>query len=100
MRPIAMATAIGAAIIGSGTNFAQATPITADTRWPANKGQGWENVLCGTAKSNTADAPIEATTNTAETPSMKMELIIMTQKMPTKPPTTDIKRSTRLTVDV
>ena len=100
IAPIATATANAAANSGSGMNFAQATPINADTRWPPSKGQGWENVLCGAAKSKTADAPIEATTNTTEVEPMKAELIIMTNRMPTNPPAMDIDRSARLTVDV
>ena len=100
MAPIARATAKGAANIGSAMNFAQATPITAEARLPPNKGQGWENVLCGTANSRTADAPIEATTKTADDVPMNAELISMTAKTPVKPPATEINRSARLTVDV
>ena len=101
MAAIARATASEAASTGSSlpSQRAQATPISADTRWPPNIGQGCDSAPWGAANSSTADAPIEATIRTVllPLPSTKW-LAHSTASIPSRPPPAEIQCSRSETV--
>ncbi len=61
MASTASDTATAAASTGIGIHSAQVTPTAAEISWPPVAAQGWESWPCGTANSNTADAPMEPT---------------------------------------
>ena len=90
---MASPTANAAAKKGSGIYLEQVTPITAETIWPPITGQGCDKSPCGTAKSKTADAPIEATSNAAPVGPTKCALINKIRNMLTNPPPADASRS-------
>lgn len=60
MVAIANATAVAAATPGSAIDWAQNTPIRAETKLPAMIDQGWASGLAGAANSSTAEAPMGA----------------------------------------
>ncbi len=89
-------TAQAAASIASGINRAQVTPIAAEMPCPASTGQGCDSAPCGTPKTSTTLAPIEAMSIAApDSPSTEW-LTAITSRMPSTPPAPETAFSFKL----
>lgn len=94
---MAKPTAQAAATWGCGINRAQATPMMAEIPCPAMTGHGCESGPCGTAKSNTALAPIEAMMTNAPEPGTAQAVNPTKIQMDNPPPSAAIHLSLTLT---
>ena len=92
-----MPTAHPAATAGLSMSRADATPIAAQVTCPATTGQGWESWPWGTANSNTALAPIDATIKGAWSAPTKWVVISMRSTIETTPPMPETAFSLKLT---